>query len=710
MTPDLGRGTQMGDQIRILMLEDEPDDEALLRAHLRQAGLSFSLHRVKSRSAFQTALEEGGWDLILADWSLPGFGGVDALEVLRESGRDIPFMVISDSSSDDVAAEAMQRGARDFLQKGRPTRLVPAIRRELKEARARRRSEATLREQEARYAMVLEGTSDGLWDWDLVTEQVYFSPRWKQQLGYSRADLSSSASEWMDRIHPEDLPMVKEAISRTVKGLEPSVSVEHRVRNRYGSYRWMLARGNLSRDAAGQVVRLVGTQTDITARKLTEDRLAHAASHDPLTGLPNRALFMDRLRHAIRRYHRASDQRFCVLFVDLDRFRLVVDSLGHVAGDEMLMKAAHRISGCLRPGDTVARFGGNIFTLLLEDIEDIDDATGVAARIQLDLTRPLRIHGVDVYARSSIGVKLSTDHEQTAEEILKDADTALSRAKSLGGGRVAIFDSRMSVEATNRLLLETDLRQGLERREFVPSYQPIVDLGSGRVSGAEVLVRWHHPTRGVLLPSAFLPVAEETGLILPMDWQTLEQAITDLKGWSRAIAELDLLLSVNLSARHFNRTDLVERLRFLCDSQEVDPRRFKLEITETAILDSTDSTADQLHQLREMGFHLCLDDFGTGYSPLGNLYRLPIDTLKIDRSFVSHMTGDKHKTEIVRSIVNLARSLEKSVIAEGVETREQRLALVQMDCELGQGWLFSRAVDAAAMEALLKSGVSFPRG
>jgi diguanylate cyclase (GGDEF)-like protein len=447
-------------------------------------------------------------------------------------------------------------------------------------------------------------------------------------------------------------------------------------------------------------------QRELEKRKRAEEALVYSTLHDPLTDLPNRTLFMDRLGRALERAKRHKDYVFAVLYLDLDRFKVVNDSLGHNIGDKLLIESARRLSACLRTLDTVARLGGDEFVILLEDIQGITEATHIADRIQHDIALPCELDHHKVFVSVSIGVVLSATGYDQLKDIMRDADMAMYRAKGLGRGRYEVFDAAMRDRAMTRLETETDLRLALERQEFFIHYQPIVSLQTRRIVGFEALVRWQHPNRGTVMPAEFIPVAEETGLIVPIDQWVLFEACRQMREWQTLFpAEPPLTISVNLSARQFGQPDLVEKTARVLKETGLDASSLKLELTESTIIEDSEAVSTLLLQLRTLGVQVQIDDFGTGYSSLGYLHRLPIDTLKIDRTFIGKIGANGNGSEIVRTIMVLAHELGMKVIAEGVETTEQLAKLLGFDCEYGQGFLFARPVDCKTAAALI-AGVS----
>ena len=443
-------------------------------------------------------------------------------------------------------------------------------------------------------------------------------------------------------------------------------------------------------------------QNELTQRKLTEDRLAYTSVHDPLTDLPNRVLFIDRLRHVMERAKRHKDFMYAVFFLDLDRFKVVNDSLGHNIGDKLLVESAQRLSACMRGEDTVARLGGDEFVILLEDIKDTADALQVAERIQNSLALPYDLDGHIIFAFASLGIVLSGADYEKPDDILRDADLAMYRAKGQGLGRYQIFDPTMLDRAMTRLELETDLRKALEYQQFVVHYQPILNMVSHRIVGFEALVRWQHPTKGLIPPAEFIPTAEETGLIIPLGYWVLDEACRQIHTWNVQYSfDPPLTINVNLSIRQCQQRDLVQKISDILHKNRLDASLLKLELTESLIIKDAEFITVMLADFRELGIQVQIDDFGTGYSSLSYLHTLPIDTLKIDRSFISRLGSNKNGAEIVQTILALAHNLGMKVIAEGVETEEQFSELTTMDCEYMQGFLFSEAVNSHEAGALL---------
>jgi len=563
----------------------------------------------------------------------------------------------------------------------------------------RRRDEEALRRSEERYALAARGADDGIWDWDLAADRIHYSPRWKAMVGAEEDQVTDRPSDWFDRVHLEDLDALRADIAAHLYGESTRFHNEHRLLGRDGGHVWVLSRGAAVRDETGRVLRLTGTTTDITERKAGEHLRQHMAVHDALTGLPNRKAFLDRLFRSLRRAQRGADQ-FAVLFLDLDRFKLINDSLGHVVGDQLLIALAARLHECLRPGDVVAHLGGDEFGILVDHVQGPVDASHVAERVQASVSAPFEAGGQEVFTSASIGIAFSASGYERPEDLLRDAGTAMYRAKSLGSGRTQIFDREMHARALARLTLETDLRRALERGEFRLHYQPIVALATGRISGFEALVRWGHPTRGLLAPAEFLSVAEETGMMVPLTSWVLQEACTQLRHWQRLPGAAALSISVNLASPDVAQPEMLEAVWEALARSGLEARHLRLEITESTIMKDLEAVIPLLVALKELGIGIHIDDFGTGYSSLSYLHRLPTDALKVDRSFVGRSESPADAA-IVRTIVELAHNLDRRVIAEGVETPGQLSLLRSLRCEYGQGFHFAPPLAPPEAEALI---------
>ncbi|HKV81915.1 MAG TPA: EAL domain-containing protein [Candidatus Sulfotelmatobacter sp.] len=684
-------------QSRLLIVDDNEMNRDMLARRLTRSG--FLVDIAENAQQLMQHIKQNSVDLVLLDIEMPEISGLDALKTLRESYSPVQLpiiMVTAKTQSEDIV-KALNLGANDYLTK--PVDLPVALAR-IGTQLSHKRAQEALRESEERYALAARGANDGLWDWNIQTGHVYFSPRWKAMLGWHENEIANTPEEWFNRIHDADRKRVKEEIAAHRNGSTPHFESEHRMLHKDGTFRWMLNRGLAVFDDSGKTLRMAGSQTDITERKVS----------DPLTGLPNRLLFIDRLGRLIKHAKRRKDILFAVLFLDLDGFKMINDSMGHLIGDQLLLGVANRLEKCLRSTDTVARLGesftvarlgGDEFTVLLDDLKDPNDAKSAADRLMKALAPPFILGGKEVFTSVSIGIALSNTAYEQAEDMLRDADTAMYRAKSLGKARFEVFDADMRASVMARLQLETDLRGALERREFRNFYQPIVSLDSGQIVGFEALLRWQHPTRGLVGPEEFILVAEETGLIRELGWWNLREACRQMSDWRRVPKSCDLVISVNLSAKQFLQPNLVEDIRKLLQELSLAPDALKLEITESAVMADPSTAVEMLQQIKAIGIRLAIDDFGTGYSSLSYLHRFPLDTLKIDRSFIRDMQADGEGMEIARTILPMANNLRLDVVAEGVETIEQVALLRQLHCSYAQGYYFSKPLSAEGTTALL---------
>ncbi len=587
-----------------------------------------------------------------------------------------------------------------FDENGKVSHVIEYIR----DVTGRKLTEGALKESEERYALASRGANDGLWDWDIKSNTVFYSERWKSMLGFQNEEFKNNPDEWFDRVHPDERMQVKTEITAHINGHTPHFENEHRIMHKDGSYRWMLNRGLAVRDASGNAYRFAGSMTEITDRKMAEEQLMFDALHDVLTGLPNRLLFMDRLDHAVNREKRHKDYLFAVLFLDIDRFKVLNDSLGHAIGDMMLIAVSKRLEESLRPGDTVARLGGDEFAILLEDLKDRSEAMFIAERIQDKLSAPFDLSGQEVFTSVSIGIVFNTTGYDHPENLLRNADIAMYHAKANGNARSEVFNIGMYADAVARLQLETDMRQAIIQNEFVLHYQPIISARTGAIAGFEALVRWQHPERGLLPPGEFISNAEETGMIINIGEWVLEEACRKVSVWNRSIPDCgSLTISVNLSSKQLLPT-LVKKLDQVIRATGIAPNNLILEITESMIMENAESIGPIMEQIKDMDIKMHIDDFGTGYSSLRYLHDFPVDALKIDRSFIDGITDSKEKSEIVNAITTLAHSMNMEVVAEGVETEEQLNQVTSLHCEYIQGFLFSKPLESKKAEELLSQG------
>ncbi|HEX3351704.1 MAG TPA: EAL domain-containing protein [Terriglobales bacterium] len=569
-----------------------------------------------------------------------------------------------------------------------------------------------LAERDELFQLITENAADMIAVVDGSGKRIYNSPAYQNVLGYSAEELRTTSS--IEQVHPDDRGRVLEAANKA-RATGHGERLEYRIRHKDGSWRILESTANAVRNPKGKTEKLVIVNRDISERKRAEEMLAHSAFHDGLTNLPNRSLFIDRLQRAFALSKRHRDYKFAVLFIDIDEFKVFNDSLGHTVGDEVLVQFGKRLTASLREVDTIsrpqltasvkddtlARVGGDEYTILLEDIRDPSDAIRVAERLQSRVAAPFTVHGYEIVATASIGIALSTTVCAHAEDLLRDANIAMYRAKQTGKGGCEVFDTAMHAGAVRRLELETELRKGLELGEFRTHYQPIISLKTGRITGFEALTRWQHGER-LLAPAEFIAVADETGLIIPMNRLLLREACEQLRAWHALFpADPPLSMSVNITSKEFAYPQLAKGIEETLKQTGLAPAALQLEITETIAMGDPERAASVLAELKALGVRLSVDDFGTGYSSLSRLQQFPVDSLKIDRAFISHMDSDAESRKIVEIILMLAQNLGLVTIAEGTETEEQVNQLKALDCGFAQGYFFSKPADHVAVSDLL---------
>ena len=565
----------------------------------------------------------------------------------------------------------------------------------------RARAEQEIRQRGEQLALAAEGANDGLWQWNLRTREFYVSSRWRSMIGLPAHAAIGGPGEWLDRVHPEDLANLNSALDAHLAGSTQVFYHEHRIRHEDGSYRRFLCRGVAVRGAGRKPDRIAGSLTDTTEQAMAQEKLRSVGFQDSLTGTFNRAVFVESLgRRLDECRRRGAGGGFAVLYLDLDRFKIVNDSLGHMVGDELLVAASRRLEACLRNGDALARLGGDEFAILLSGLQDDAQANAIAQRIQEALSTPFSIAGREVFTSASIGIAFGPAHYKNPDEIMRDADTAMYHAKSRGKARHEIFDADMHARVRDRLSLESDLRRAIANNDFEVHYQPIVLLTSGMCVGFESLVRWKRNGENVS-PVTFVPMAEELGLIDQLGTWVLKEACRTFASWKAHYPGSGLdYITVNVSSRQLVQQNFSKLIKSTVMESGLQPGDLRVEITETALLDSPGEAAGVLRELRDFGVKVYLDDFGTGYSSLSHLHKLPVDALKIDRSFVNSLLIPG-RPAIVESILALARTLNTSVVAEGIESDVQARELARLGCTHAQGYLFSRPLSMERAEEVV---------
>ncbi len=714
----LRRSWGMSELLNVLIVEDSETDATLVLHELRRGGFNPMWQRVQTAQGLRAALNSRTWDVIISDYRLPGFNAPAALEIAKDSQKDIPFILVSGTIGEVLAVEMMKAGVHDYVMKDNLNRLPEAVRREIRDAqvRAERKQAQKLLEKLASnipgmiYKFVHHSDNSDAFE--------YISLGCLDLLELTPGEILENPSVCFAQIHIDDCSGFYAAARQSAQTLKP-FSYEWRLVTRSGKLKWVQTNARPESRENGDIV-WYGVLLDVSDRKQAQELIIHNALHDPLTNLPNRTLLVERLELAIHRAKRLETYLYAVLFLDLDRFKVINDSLGHLAGDQLLKSIAQKIKTHLREVDLVARIGGDEFVILLEDISGIEKAIQVAERILTDFQIPLILNDSEVVISTSIGIVLGKNDYSQASDLLRDADIAMYRAKAQKRSSYKIFDVKMHAQAVNRLTLETDIRKALEREEFVIYYQPIIDIlggtndeqsqpigtasrrKAGQLIGFEALVRWQHPIRGFILPGEFVSIAEETGLIVQIDRWMLYTACQQLANWKKKFpSHFPLKISINLSAQDIRQGNFIEEMDKILAQTSLEGDYIDLEITESMLIDNISQTIDLLTQLKARKIQISIDDFGTGYSSLNYLHRLPADNLKIDRSFVSQMEEGNRNYQVVSTIITLSNQLGLAVIAEGIETPQQLQWLQQLGCEFGQGYLFSKPLSHEKAEALI---------
>lgn len=680
-------------QARILVVEDECIVAADIQARLECLGYDVPT----TVASGEKAVEKAGAlrpDLVLMDIQLKGrMDGVEAADVIRRR-FGIPVIYLTANADHPTVQRAKVTEPFGYVIKPFEERELHTA---IEVALYKHQAEQTLKESEERYRLLVELSPEAI----IVqsSEKIVYANRAAANLfGAASADtlLGLAVADFVHPDHHENFRAHERHLRTNQQSdlkAEKFVRLDGQVRDVEVVMASVTYRGKL----ATQIL-----TRDITERRRAETQLLHDAFHDSLTGLPNRALFLDHLKLAVNHCRRRKSYLFAVLFIDLDRFKVINDSLGHMAGDEFLKAIARRLEICLRDGDTIARLGGDEFTILLDGIKDYGDAQRVAERVQEVLEQPFGLLGREIFVTASIGIKYSSGGDEEPEDLLRDADTAMYSAKALGKAQYQEFDATMHSHALTLLQIESDLRRAIEREEFRVHYQPIVGLESGRICGFEALVRWRHPERGLIMPSDFIPIAEETGLIVQIGRWVLKQACSQMRKWHEALpVTRHMKISVNLSCKQFMQPTIVGQVLETLLETGLDPSSLKLEITESMMMERGDYAMDVLEQLSKAGVELSLDDFGTGYSSLSYIQHFPVTALKIDQSFIKRIGGEQNG-EIVQAVISLARNLGLEVVAEGIETVLQLDALKALGCAQGQGFYFSEAVGEESATELLE--------
>jgi diguanylate cyclase (GGDEF)-like protein/PAS domain S-box-containing protein len=683
-------------QIHLLLVEDSDDDAELLLLELKRGGFDTRFTRVDNREDMRAALQNDHWDIIISDYSMPNFDGIAALHEVKEIGLDVPFLIVSANIGEEVAVMAMKAGAHDYIMKGNLKRLIPAIERELKESEVRRIHKLA-EEQMRKLSSAIEQSADSVIITDPEGSIEYVNPAFEKITGYDRNEVLGKTTAIL-RSGNHDNAFYRQMWTDILDGQSfHEVFVNRR---KDGSLYYEQKTITPLKDDRGDISFFISTGKDITEQMDTRKRLHYVTSHDVLTGLPNRSLYIDRLTQAISRA-RWNNRVVAVLFLDLDRFKHINETLGYDAGDYFLKVVADRLSHCVRDGDTVARLGDDEFAIILEDLNHENDIPQQVNKIFQSMEEPLEFDGHELFITLSIGVSLYPNDGEDATTLIQCADISIHRAKEGGTSNYQFYSNDLSSKTVDTLMMESDLRRALERNEFILHYQPQLSLESGDITGVEALIRWQHPELGLIPPVKFIPLLEETGMIVDAGEWVLREACRQCAVWLKEYNER-IRMSVNISAVQFGNIELIDTVRNVLNETGLPASLLEMEITESTVMHSPQNAISILQEFNNMGIRLSIDDFGTGYSSLSYLSRFPLTTLKIDRSFVSQMLEQRQHAAIVTSIISLAHNLDLNVIAEGVEQDEQRQFLLEHHCNEMQGFLFSPPVSAENLTVMLK--------
>jgi diguanylate cyclase (GGDEF)-like protein/PAS domain S-box-containing protein len=693
--------TAVLESIRVLLVEDDEEDYVITRDLLAaEDHVRFEVDWCSDYDSGLAAIREQRHDVYLVDYRLGARTGLELVSEGFVSEPSAPVIALTGLRDYAVDAEATLLGFTDFLVKSNLDSAV--LERSIRYGLAHQRAMRALALSEERYALATRAASAGIWDWDLLRERIYLSSRWHAILGHPERDDEHGLASWFDLVHPDDVWALREAIDAHLRRDSPHLESELRMLHADGTWRWILVRGLAIRNLKGDATRLAGSLSDITTQRVAEDRLRDGALHDSLTALPNRALFMDRVDQVLRRAVRDPSIGCAVLFVDLDGFKLINDSISHAAGDRVLISLASRIASTMRPGDSAGRIGGDEFTVLLDGVREQTEAVTIAERLQQEIAKVVEIDGQELSVTASIGIALSVP-DITATDLLRNADIAMYHTKRSRLSPIAIFNEGMHSRVVQRIAIESQLRKAIQGSLVGVDYQPIVDLATGRICALEALARWPQQWPSVS-PADFIPVAEQTGLIGALGMQVLHTALAALADWRQAgLVDESVRMSVNLSGRQLDDVELPAKVCEALAEAGLTTDALVLEITESTLMQDQDRMQTSVVELCNAGVGLYLDDYGTGYSSLSALHRYPVNALKIDRSFVGSMSNDPGGTDvIVRSTIALAHSLELSVVAEGIETTSELRRLQTFGCEYGQGYLFARPLMRADTELMLQ--------
>ena len=670
-----------------MLVEDNPVNVEYIRAMIKKIPEdTISENRITVDLSIATTLGEGveilknkPVNLVLLDLSLPDSTGMQSLKTIQKMNDRIPIIVLTGVDDTDLAAEAIKQGAQDYLVKGKINKAL--LDRSIQYAMERMKIHNKLLDSESRYMIALKATNDGIWEWNLKENYLYYSPRWKEIIGYGEDDLSSDPSEWFDRIHPDDARMVEEIIANHLSGETDNLVTEHRLLHKNGMYIWARVHGLAVLDKSGSVLKIAGSLTDITGEKFV----------DSLTGLPSLSLFTDRVQSAIQRVHDEKNFGFVLVKLEFEQLKLVANTYGAGVTNEVVQKLMARIKLIVRPSDTIGRLEGLNFGIILSGVREIYELNRILDNIQTVSSKPLELGSHQISISASMGILFSNIQYNKAEEMLRDVDSALHKALLSGRSNREVFESDMRERSLEVLHLEAEMRRALERDEFFLVFQPIVSLKKNKIISMEALIRWEKMDGTILSPGYFIPIAEESDMIIRIGAWVIEESILQLQKWILAGIE-DVSISINLSARQFLNWNMVNYLKHTIAISKVPVSRIEVEVTESAAMKDIEFSKKILDNLSSFGISISLDDFGTGYSSLNYLKEFPISKMKLDQSFIRDLPEDRESAAIVSALIALGHALDQQIVVEGVENIEQLEFVREHNADHVQGYYISKPI------------------
>jgi len=681
----------------LLLVEDNPVNVEYIRALLLNIeNDSLEQNRFIGNIFVALTLKEGietlnskNIDIVLLDLTLPDSHGLKTFQVVQNVNDRVPIIVLTGDDDTALAFDAIHQGAQDYLVKGKINKTL--LQRSIHYAVERMNILKALLDSQERYSIALKATNDGIWEWNLREKKMYFSPRWKEIIGYAENELGSEPLEWFDRIHPEDVPEVEGIIADHISGQTRNLVSEHRLLHRNGTYLWVRVHGLAVLDKEGSVKKIAGALSDITGEKLI----------DSLTGLPNISLFSDRLQSAIQRRIDEKDFGFVLIKLEFEQVKIITTTYGAAATNEAIYSVVTRIKTCLKASDTIGRFEGASFGIILAGVHDILNLNHILDNIQIHASKPFLLNGNSISISTSMGIVFSGDQYKISEEMIRDADAALQKAMSNGRSNREVFESEMRDRSLRILKMEADMRHAIERDEFFLLYQPVLNVEKKKIDSLEALIRWKKKDGSVLGPGGFIPIAEQSDMIIRIGAWVIEESILQLQRWKKQGLD-DISVAINLSARQFLNRDIVGYIKKTLSISGIHPDRFQVEVTESVAMRDIELTKKILQDLHESGVSVSLDDFGTGHSSLSYLKQFPISKLKIDQSFIRELPDDLESAAITSAMITLGQAIHLKIVVEGVETMEQLKFVEKENADYVQGYLISRPMESEKISEFIQ--------